>query len=124
MSRVGPTPGRMPPPCFPERVGGQPGKHCHGQVGAQQVLRSLPGRGRRPEPGADTPLSQPEGRLEDGRARSEHQADDAGLGVVPGGQGADGLGGDVEATRKKLTATSCWARRSEVALVSRVLVNR
>jgi len=36
----------------------------------------------------------------------------------PGYQRVDCLGGDAGASRKKLTATNCWARRSEVGLAS------
>ena len=61
------------PPGAQQRVGGQAGEDRHGQVGAQQVLRSLPRSGRRPEPRADPPFGHPEAGLEDGGARGEHQ---------------------------------------------------
>jgi len=56
---------------------------------------------------AVAPLGYPEGGLEDGGPCGQRQADDAGLGAVPGCQRADHLGGDaggeeVEADRDEL----------------------
>jgi hypothetical protein len=107
-----------------QAVGDQPDEHGQGEVGAQQVLGAFSGGGRGADPAADPAFGNAKAGFEDGGSGGKNQAGDAGFGVVGGGQGADGLDGDVGASRKKLTATSCWARRSAVRLASRIPVRR
>jgi hypothetical protein len=96
----GPARDRQPdhavkPPGAPQGIGGQAGEHRDRQVGAQQVLRSLPGGGGRSESGADPPLGHAERWLEHRGTRGQGQAGDAGLGPFASCQSPDGLGGDI-----------------------------
>ena len=112
------------PPGAPQRVGGQPGEHRRGQVGAQQVLASLSRGGRGAQPGADPPLGHPESGLENGRSRSEHEPDNAGLGPVPGRQRPDRIDRDVRREQEEADRDQLLGAPSDVGLASRVPVNR